>query len=442
MTEPRSSPFFSARRARRVDWGTALRYVGIGIAAALVLGGAIIALAWGYADRQLEQQDLGALERETPPPIEGTLNVLAVGTDSREGLTDEQLQELGTEGVSGERADTIILIHLSPERPEAVMVSFPRDLLVTIPGHGDGKLNAALTHGGPDLMVEAVEDYTGVQIDHYVQVNIAGFLEVVDVLDGVELCLDEPLRDPAAGADLDAGCQVLRGADAAGYVRARKTDPRGDIGRIDRQQRFIKAAMREVVSAGTLVNPLRVKRLIDSAAGALLTDDGLGTSRMFRVAWSLRELDPDDVHAVTVPVHGETIDGGYYAVAEPEEAESIFQSIRSGGDLPDGPNATPNGGPVEVVPADVEVTVLNGTTVTGLAARAGEALEERGFVVVEIGDADRQDVQGTVVRYGPEDEAAARLVAEQFASADLEQAGDAGVVVVLGTEEVDGGTDR
>lgn len=419
--------------------------MGIGIAAVLVLGGAVLALAWGYADRQLEQRDLGALERDMPPPIEGTLNVLAVGTDSREGLTDEQLQELGTEGVSGERADTIILIHISPQRPEAVMVSFPRDLLVTIPGYGDGRLNAALAHGGPDLMVETVEDYTGVQIDHYVQVNIAGFLDVVDVLGGVEVCLDEPLQDPAAGADLDAGCQVLRGADAAGYVRARKSDPRGDIGRIDRQQRFIKAAMSEVVSAGTLVNPLRVKRLIDSAAGALLTDDGLGTSRMFRVAWSLRELDPDDVQAVTVPVHGETIDGAYYAVAEPEDAESIFQSIRSGGDLPDAGSTTASDGgePVEVSPADVEITVLNGTNVTGLAARARDALEERGFVVVEIGDAGRQDVQGTVVRHGPGDESEARLVADQFASAELEQADDVtGIVVVLGAEEVDGSTGR
>lgn len=440
MTEPGSSPLTSARRARRVDLGTVLRYVGIGLVVLLVVGGGAVALIWGYADRQLEQQDLGSLERETPPPIEGTLNVLAVGTDSREGLTDQQLQELGTEEVPGERADTIILIHLSPERPEAVMVSFPRDLLVTIPGHGDGKLNAALTRGGPDLMVETVEDYTGVQVDHYVQVNIAGFLEVVDVLGGVEVCLEEPLQDPSAGADLPQGCQVLQGADAAGYVRARKSDPRGDIGRIDRQQRFIKAAMRKVASAGTLLNPVRVKRLIDAAAGALLTDDGLGTSRMFRVAWSLRELDPDDVRALTVPVHGERIDGSYYAVAEPERAETIFQSIRSGEDIPQ--DGAQTAAPSDVAPEDVQLTVLNGTRVSGLAARAKRALEERGFVVTAIGNAERQDHRGTVIRHAPGDEAEAQLVADQFTSAELEPVDDdIAITVVLGSEEVDGDAD-
>ncbi len=440
MTEPRSSLFISARRAGGIDWRSVLRYAGIGVAAAAVLGGAVLALIWGYTDRQLAQQNLGSLERETPPPIEGTLNVLAVGTDSREGLTDQQLQELGTEEVSGERADTIILIHLSPERPEAVMVSFPRDLLVTIPGRGDGKLNAALAFGGPDLMVETVEDYTGVQIDHYVQVNIAGFLQVVDVLGGVGVCLEEPLKDRYAGADLPAGCTELTPAQAAAFVRARKSDPRGDLGRIQRQQMFIKAAMRKVASAGTLVNPLRVKRLIDAAASALLTDDALGTSRMFRVAWSLRELDPEDVTGLTVPVHGETIDGSYYAVAEPEEAEAIFQSIRTGGDLP---AATPDAPSPDLRPADIRVTVLNGTTTAGLAARAEAALEERGFVVAEIGDARRQDIQGTVVRHGPGDEAEARFVAEQFASADLELVdGDIGIVVVLGAEEVDRDSDR
>lgn len=437
MTEPRSSPFSSVRLPEGTDWRTVLRYAGVGVGALAVLGIGLVAFLWGYADRQLQQEDLSSLERETPPPIEGTLNVLAVGTDSREGLTEEQLQELGTEEVSGERADTIILVHLSPERPEAVMISFPRDLLVTIPGHGDGKLNSALALGGPDLLVETLESYTGIQVDHYVQVNIAGFLDVIDVLGGVEVCLQEPLQDRYAGVDLPAGCSELNGAQAAGFVRARKSDPRGDLGRIERQQMFIRAAMQEVISAGTLVNPVRVKRLIDAVAGAVVTDDSLGTSRMFRVAWSLRDLRPEDVESVTVPAENERIDGTFYVVAQPEEAEAVFQAVRAGTALPGEGIADSTETPSELTPADIQVTVLNGAGVSGLAARAKDALEERGFVVTEIGNAERQDVPGTVVRYGPGDEARARLVADQFRSADLEQVdGNIGIVVVLGREEV------
>lgn len=445
MTEPRSSPFTSARLPGGTDWRTILRYVGIGLAALAVVGAVVLALLWGYADRQLQQEDLSALDRETPPPIEGTLNVLAVGTDSREGLTEEQLQELGTEEVAGERADTVILVHLSPERPDAIMISFPRDLLVTIPGHGDGRLNSALALGGPDLLVETIEGYSGIQIDHYVQVNIAGFLEVVDVLGGVEICLEEPLQDRYAGADIPAGCGVLGGPEAAAFVRARKSDPRGDLGRIERQQTFIRAAMREVVSAGTLVNPLRVKRLIDAVAASVVTDDGLGTSRMFRVAWSLKGLEPDDVESVTVPAESEEIDGTSYVVAKPEEAESIFQAVRAGTAVPGGEGADAVATPSDLVPSDIQVTVLNGTGVSGLAARAKESLEERGFVVTGIGNAERQDLADTVVRYGPGDEAGARLVAEQFVSADLEEVdGNVGIVVVLGRDEAgsDGGSDR
>lgn len=441
MTEPRSSPFSSVRLPEGADWRTVLTYAALGVGALVILGIGLVAFFWGYADRQLQQEDLSSLDRETPPPIEGTLNVLAVGTDSREGLTEEQLQELGTEEVSGERADTMILVHLSPERPEAVMISFPRDLLVTIPGHGDGKLNSALPLGGPDLLVETLESYTGIQVDHYVQVNIAGFLDVVDVLGGVEVCLEEPLQDRYAGVDLPAGCSELNGAQAAGFVRARKSDPRGDLGRIERQQMFIRAAMREVISAGTLVNPVRVKRLIDAVAGAVVTDDSLGTSRMFRVAWSLRDLRPEDVEAVTVPAENQRIDGTFYVVAEPEEAEAVFQAVRAGTALP-GEEIDGTEAPSELSPGDIEVTVLNGTGVAGLAARAKGALEERGFVVTEIGDAERQDLPGTVVRYGPGDEAEARLVADQFRSADLEQVdGDVGIVVVLGREEVGSGED-
>ncbi|MDP8960587.1 MAG: LCP family protein [Actinomycetota bacterium] len=298
------------------------------VACALVVTAAGTAFGlWRYADGRMRQETLRGLGRpeDIPPPAKGTVNVLAVGTDSRAGLSDAELQAIGTEEIHGERADIIILVHLSAQRPDAIMISFPRDLKVQIPGHGTNKLNAALAYGGPHLLVETVEDYSGIQIDHYVQGNIAGFLTLVDLVGGVEICLDEVLVDPYAGAQLESGCNTLRGPDAAGYVRARHTAPGGDLGRIERQQRFLRAAMRKVISAGTFVNPVRTKRLIDDAAAAVVTDSGFGAWEMARLAWSLRSLEPDAVDMRTVAGKERRQDGVYYFIADTASNEVLFQ---------------------------------------------------------------------------------------------------------------------
>lgn len=333
MTELRTQPDLAeppVRRSRRT------RVVGAVVCALVVAAAGTTFGLWHYAHGRMRQQTLPGLARpeDAPPPLKGRVNLLAVGTDSRAGLSDAELQAIGTEEVHGERADTIILVHLSPQRPDAVMISFPRDLKVHIPGHGTNKLNAALAYGGPDLLVKTLEDYSGIQIDHYVQGNIAGFLKLVDLVGGVEICIDEPLVDAYAGVRLPAGCNTLRGHDAAGYVRARHTFPGGDLGRIERQQRFVRAAMRKVLSAGTFVNPVRMKRLIDAAADAVITDTGFGASEMARLAWSLRSLRPDGVDMHTVPGQERRQDGAFYFVADSANAEVLFQSIREDVALP------------------------------------------------------------------------------------------------------------
>ena len=410
MTGTRLSVFTSVRRAPRRRWTAILRYVSIGLVAFATLLAASGLALWRYAASRIDRLDIPSIvERpspapDDPPPIIGTLNVLVVGTDSRDGLTPEELQELGTEEVDGERPDTLMPIQMTPVRDEAVIVSFPRDLKVDIPGEGTGKINSVLGIGGPTLLVETVEAYSGIQLDHYVQVDIAGFLRLVDIVGGVPICLEEPLVDPQAGADIAAGCHTLVGRDAAGYVRARYTDPRGDIGRIERQQTFVKAAMARVTSLRTLFDPLRLKRLIDAVGASVTTDKGLGPLTMWQLARGLRSIEADDVDTRVVPSYWQSP----YMHAHVEQAEALFQALREGTRLPDVGLTTPQ----ELQPEDVRIAVLNGAGRSGLAAEVRSYLEARGFTVVSTGNAETFDLPRTELSFAPEQRPKARYLRE------------------------------
>lgn len=419
------SPFRSVRLARRRRWPTVLRGVGIGVAALAVLALVVTLALWRYASSKIDTISPSALE--TPPagaPVDDdlteTLNVLVVGNDSREGLTDEELQRLGTEAEDGANTDTIILVQLSPVREEVVLLSFPRDLRVDIPGEGTGKINAAYALGGQgepgaDLLIRTVQDYTGIPIDHYVEVDLFGFLQLTDAVGGVEVCLDEPAVDVPAGLDLPAGCQHIDGYQAAGYVRARKQlcDRFGcdDFGRMARQQYFIKQAMQEVTSAGTLLNPLKVKRLIDVVAGAVRTDRDLSATEMLRLANALRDFDPERITTRTVPGYWKTP----YVYAYPEQAESLFQALRAGEALPEVGTTEAE----DLTPEDVRVEVRNGVGTEGLASKAQAFLEQHGFVVHAVGNVDGFGVEVTRVLHTAGNEAKAELVAARFPGAEL-----------------------
>lgn len=454
MTAP-SSPFTSVRHAKRRRWGTAVRFAALGIAAVVLLALAGGLGLWRYANSQLDRAEIPAIEanrdgdassavaagERTPPAPTETLNVLVVGTDSREGLTEQQLLELGTEDVGTALTDTIMLVQLSPLRDEAAIVSFPRDLRVEVSGEGPAKINAVHPMGGPDLLVRTVQDMTDLRIDHYVEVNIAGFLEMTDAVGGVEVCLDEPMVDRYAGVDLPAGCQMLDGRKAAGFVRSRRVEDQfgggDDFGRIARQQYFIRQAMEEITSANTLANPVRVKRLIDAVAGAVTTDTDLGATQMLRLAESLSSISPDTVSTRVVPGYY-SADTGYVHAYE-DQAEALFQALRDGTALPQvGLTA-----PAELVAADVRVVVLNGAGTSGLAGEVADFLEARGFDVVGTGNAGTAAVpdysyEVTEVGYAAGDEAKARLVADVLPGARLVELEDpptqGDVVVTIGAD--------
>jgi LCP family protein required for cell wall assembly len=256
-------------------------------------------------------------------------NWLIVGSDSREGLSDEQVKDLHLGKVAGRRTDTIILLH-KPSSGAPTLVSLPRDSYVPIPGHGRNKLNAAYAFGGAPLLAQTVEIVTGLRVDHYAEVGFGGFVGMTDAVGGVELCPKRHIRDRKSGLNVAKGCQDMDGSTALAYVRARYFDPQGDLGRVKRQQEFLGAVFDEAVSPATLLNPFRMLSLGNAATTALTIDERDGTISLVRFALAMRAVAGGDGKRITVPV----ADPNYQSPAgsavkwDRQQALALFRSLR------------------------------------------------------------------------------------------------------------------
>ncbi len=236
------------------------------------------------------------------------INLLVMGSDAREG-DGNNIDGLTGEG---ERSDTTIMFHLSADRTFAYGVSIPRDSLVdrpdcigddgeTIPGATDVMWNEAFSVGGPACTIQQFEQLTDVRIDNYVVLDFNGFEDMVNAIGGVEVCLPEPIEDPAHGINIPAGTQQVVGRQALNYVRARYTLGDGsDLGRIKRQQAFIAAMASKVVSAGTLTRLDRVVGFLDAATRSLTTDF-TSVTEIGRVGAGFKGIGLDNITFVTVP---------------------------------------------------------------------------------------------------------------------------------------------
>lgn len=232
-------------------------------------------------------------------------NWLLVGSDSRAGLTEEQANQLSTgSGDFGQRTDTIMIAHI-PLVGKPKLVSIPRDSFVDIPGNDKNKINAAFSFGGPQLLVDTVEKNTGIHIDHYAEIGFGGFAGIVDAVGGVELCPAEPINDPLAGLDIQAGCQTLDGATALGYVRTRAT-AQGDLDRVQRQREFMGALMGRLTSPWVWLNPYRMIRLMGAGTKAVSVGDG---DHVWHLTWLLGRMALGS-DSLTVPTAG-NMDTGY-----------------------------------------------------------------------------------------------------------------------------------
>jgi LCP family protein required for cell wall assembly len=297
----------------------------------LVAVGGIVGTAM-WADRALIRLPVLADYPDRPAGGRGTTWLL-VGSDSREGLTEDQQADLATGGDLGNsRTDTILLVHVpaTGSGTPTTMVSIPRDSYVPIPDNGTDKINAAFALGGAPLLAHTVEQATGLRLDHYAEIGFGGFARVVDALGGVTMCPTEPLNDPLAGIELPAGCQKLDGRNALGFVRSRAT-PRADLDRMVHQREFMAALLHRATSPAVWANPWRWYSVSQAATKALAvnTDDHIWD--LARLGWALR----GDTTTITVPI-GEFgyNDSGDVVVWDHSAAADLFTALANDQPVP------------------------------------------------------------------------------------------------------------
>ncbi|WP_329229584.1 LCP family protein [Streptomyces sp. NBC_01460] len=280
--------------------------------------------------------ELKAYEKDRPLPIaRDAQNILLIGSDTRSG----ENSAYGRDDGGSQRSDTTILLHLAADRRSATAVSIPRDLMSEIPSchTADGKttkeqfaqFNWAFELGGTACTIRTVEKMTGIRVDHHMVIDFNGFKDMVDAVDGVEVCLKEPVDDKDAHLKLPAGRQDLDGEAALGYVRARKSIGNGsDTERMDRQQKFLGALVNKMQSNGVLLNPTRLYPVLDAATKSLTTDPGLDSLRdLYDLVRGMRNVPTEKVQFLTVPRREYRADRNRDELVQPD-ADRLFAQLR------------------------------------------------------------------------------------------------------------------
>jgi LCP family protein required for cell wall assembly len=277
-------PGYPGGRRPRLRPRRILKIVALLVVVVLLLGVGM----YFFLDSKLNRANV-LVDYPGRPAASAGQNWLITGSDSRQGLTPQQEAQLATgHDISGQRSDTIMLLHIPSGGGRAVLISLPRDWYVPIPGNGSNKINAAFSFGGARLLAETVQNVTGLRIDHYMSIGFGGLVNVVNAVGGVRMCLPSAMDDPAAGLHLKAGCQTLDGAQALGFVRSRHLFANQDLQRVQDQRLFLRALLSKVTSPGTLANPFAAVPAAFGAAGALTVDQGTHLYQLMRVAFALR----------------------------------------------------------------------------------------------------------------------------------------------------------
>lgn len=309
----------SKRRRRGPKERRKVKLPGCGAVLALVI--ALLIGSVLVADARLNRT--AAMPDQQISGTSGT-NWLLVGSDSRTGLSEKDVERLGTGGDLGTvRTDTIMLMHL-PLRGKPTLVSIPRDSYVPVPGYGYDKINAAFSIGGPQLLVETVEHNTGLHVDRYAEIGMGGLAGVVDAAGGVEICVAEPIDDPLANINLQPGCQQMDGPTALGYVRTRAT-AQGDLDRVARQREFMTTLVTRVLSPSVYLNPFRMARLLWVTPSLLTVNSDDHAWNLARILIALR----GGLETETVPIGGFTdTEVGNVVLWDDTAAEALFASLR------------------------------------------------------------------------------------------------------------------
>lgn len=316
----------ATRRTRRVRIRLILALIVLAIVAFLVFLVATPLHAWNGMHR-----DDATPGGSRPAPGKGR-NYLMVGSDKREGLTADEQQRLSTGSAvddPGQRTDSIMLIHV-PDSGKPALVSIPRDSYVMIPGKGRNKINAAYSLGGRELLVETVEQATGLRIDGFLEVGFGGFASVVDSVGGVDICVPFDMDDPRAGINLKQGCQTMDGPTALGYVRARYSDPRGDLGRAERQRQFLAAIMHQAATPSTVLIPTRYWGFTHAVADGLSISNGMSMTDAADIFGAMRAVSNGDGYSTLVPVANPAYStpAGLAVKWDADKAKALFAALR------------------------------------------------------------------------------------------------------------------
>ena len=399
----------------------------------LVLAGS----GWGWHLANVAEASLGrtdAIPNDGNSDAQGSghageaMNLLLVGRDSRAGLTPEQQQEYVTGDPAGLlNTDTMMLVHVPADGSAASFVSLPRDLYVSIPGQGEGKLNSAYGAGynaaqgeegdrdaaGAQLLIRTISQLSGLQIDHYAEINLLGFINLSTIVGGVEVNICKATDDSVTGAHFDAGVQTLSGSQALLFVRQRH-GLTSEIDRQVRQQVYIAGMLRNLLSKNLLLDPTKQQAIVKQVGSSVTFDNGLD---VFDLAAQLQSVQPADITFQTIPglTDGRKDDSAVLLPPAGDELKAFFASLSTGRTEAADTSAPPSADPV-ALPADVTVSVVNGSGVTGAAASAATALGAAGFTASTGGNAgQRSDL--TTISHATGDDAAAAAVAAQVPGA-------------------------
>jgi LCP family protein required for cell wall assembly len=370
----------------------------------------------------------------------GPLTILLMGSDARTGEGNTDYGDF-----EGARSDTTLLVQVAPDRDSAVVVSIPRDTVTDLPAcvAADGsplppvtdRFNVAFDRGGPGCTVKAVEQLTGLTVDHFAVLDFNGFKRTIDALGGVEVCLTRPLKDRRSKVDLPAGRTRVAGEDALAFVRVRHNIGDGsDLSRINRQQLFLSSMIQEVTSSGLLTDPVRLWRVLNESTKAIATDPALReTETILSLALSLSGVRPADITFVTMPWVLNPEDPNT-VVVDRAKADPLFEALRTDQPWPPPPTPGADGQKLTVPPGEIVVDVHNATGSEGLGSQAAGDLAEQGF---GIGVVNARDTTATTtrIRHSPEQLQAARTLQAAVPGSVLTVVADAGsrLDLTLGT---------
>jgi LCP family protein required for cell wall assembly len=417
---------------RRRTWGQRLAVAG-GCLSTLGLLASAAGLTYIFRKyERLPRVELSGVLDESAESGEPE-NYLIVGIDSAANLPADDAVRVGRDPTL--RSDTIMILRTDPATRRAALLSLPRDLFVTLADdRGDARINLAIQLGGPPLLIRTIAENFAIPIHHYVQVDFASFRGLVDAIDGVPVPIPHPARDRQSGLDIaEAGCHTLDPTEALAYVRSRHyeeeidgrwvQDLSSDIGRIARQQDFIRRALGRAIDRGAR-NPGTLDQLIDVGLSGITVDGELTADDIFDLGTHFRSFDPDGLTTYSVEGTPDFVgEASILRLVEGPETEATLALFR-GGSADD------------LVPEGVRLTVRNGTGTPRQGADATEALRGAGFIANVAGDELGAGASGTVVRHPPGQDAAADLVARWLvggARLEVDEEGQ-GIELVTGTD--------